>query len=278
MAPLKIEAFVLMTLGVMCIAVRILARVKLVGFKKLQADDYLMVVAGVVYAIATGFVYLTAVVWRGLSTNGLTDEQRRRLASNPNSREYHIRVEAAKAHVAGWQTYVFVLWAIKASWFVFYRRLVGMLLSRRQVYFGAFLLTSSYIAVVLTLLLSCHPMRKYWQIYPDPGQECAPTTSRTNIITSLVLNVLTDLYLMAIPIPMVVHTSFSRVKKIGLVLLFSGGVFVTTAGVLRGVMMIEHPTTAGQLSGPWALRELFVALVTSNFPMVVPLLRRWSGP
>lgn len=44
---MHIEAFLLMALGVMVIALRMFARIKLVGFKKLQVDDYLMVVAGV---------------------------------------------------------------------------------------------------------------------------------------------------------------------------------------------------------------------------------------
>ncbi|KAM7215383.1 hypothetical protein V8F06_009244 [Rhypophila decipiens] len=282
MNPRGIEAFVLMAVGIVFVVFRIFARIKLVGFKKLQADDYLMVLVGAVYPVCTGLAYLAAVAWEGLANNGLTQEQRRSL--DPKSQEYRYRVNGSKGHVAGWQAYVFVLWAIKTAWFVFYQRLLltnqqGILLSRQHVYCGYLILAATYMAVVLTLLLSCHPLDKYWQIYPDPGPSCLLVTSKVNIITTLVLNGLTDVYIMAIPIPMILRAFFSPIKKISLVLLFSGGMYVTTAGVVRGVLMMGHPDEAGELSGTWALRELSVAMVMSNIPFVVPLVRRWwSGP
>ncbi|KAK4207973.1 hypothetical protein QBC37DRAFT_297600 [Rhypophila decipiens] len=277
MNPRGIEAFVLMAVGIVFVVLRIFARIKLVGFKKLQADDYLMVLAGAVYVASTALAYLTAVAWEGLANHGLTQEQRRSL--DPKSQEYRYRVNGSKGHLAGWQAYVFCLWAIKTAWFVFYQRLLGILLSRRRVCCGYFVLAATYMAVVLTLLLSCHPLDKYWQIYPDPGPSCLLVTSKVNIITTLVLNGITDVYIMAIPIPMILRGLFSRIKKIGLVLLFSGGIYVTTAGVVRGVLMMGHPDEAGQLSGTWALRELSVAMVMSNIPFLVPLVRRlWFGP
>jgi hypothetical protein len=53
------------------------------------------------------------------------------------------------------------------------------------------------------------------------------------------LNVSTDLYIMSIPIPILLRTSFSTPKKLGLVLLFSGGIFVSVAGVLRCVEILN---------------------------------------
>ncbi|KAM7187482.1 hypothetical protein V8F33_011222 [Rhypophila sp. PSN 637] len=277
MNPRGIEAFVLMAVSIVFVVFRIFARIKLVGFKKLQADDYLMVLAVAVYAVCTWFAYLTAVACEGLANNGLTQEQRRAL--DQKSQEYRDRVNGSKGHLAGWQVYVFVSWAVKTAWFVFYQRLLGILLSRRQVYCGYFILAATYLAVTLTLLLSCHPLHKYWQIYPDPGPSCLLVTSKVNIITTLVLNAITDVYILAIPIPMILRAFFSRTKKIGLVLLFSGGLFVTTAGVVRGVVMMGRPDQAGELSGTWAMRELSVAMVMSNIPFMVPLVRRWwSGP
>jgi hypothetical protein len=90
--------------------------------------------------------------------------------------------------------------------------------------------------------------------------------------------VITDLYLMSIPIPMLWRASLPRAKKCGLILLFSGGLFVTMAGILRCVLIITDPINGAQQAGSWAVRETFVAVVTSNMPMVFPLVIRWGRP
>ncbi|KAM7182683.1 hypothetical protein V8F33_014110 [Rhypophila sp. PSN 637] len=269
-----IEAFILMGLGFIIIKIRVYARIRVNGgFKKLQPDDYLMLIAGSAFAAEAYFVYLTNERYKGFANNGITPEQRRTL--DPSSEEYQDRVKGSRTHLAGWQTYVFVLWIIKAAWCVFYLRLVGILMLRRRVYFGFFLVASSWVVFVLGMFLSCRPLSHYWQIYPDPGPLCQPASSKLLIILCFVLNVITDFYLMAIPIPMILASSFSRPKKFGLILLFSCGVFVTAAGVLRTVRMLEKPEHGGRLAGTWAMREAFVAILMSNIPHILPLLRRW---
>ena len=83
---------------------------------------------------------------------------------------------------------------------------------------------------------------------------------------------------MSIPIPMLWRASLPRAKKAGLILLFSGGLFVTMAGILRCVLIITDPINGAQQAGSWAVRETFVAVVTSNMPMVFPLVIRWGRP
>lgn len=40
----------------------------------------------------------------------------------------------------------------------------------------------------------------------------------------------------------------------------------------------QNPVTGAQQAGSWAVRETFVAVVTTNLPMVFPLVRGWLGP
>lgn len=91
-------------------------------------------------------------------------------------------------------------------------------------------------------------------------------------------------------------------------LLFSGGIFVTAAGILRCVLIItvsptepssfvpafsrcaardqrftslaflQDPINGAQKSGSWAVRETFVAVVTSNLPFISPLIARCFRP
>jgi hypothetical protein len=64
-------------------------------------------------------------------------------------------------------------------------------------------------------------------------------------------------------------------RKFFLLVLLSGGVFVTMAGILRCVLILTNPVTGAQQAGSWAVRETFVAVMTSNLPMLTPLLLRW---
>lgn len=89
-----------------------------------------------------------------------------------------------------------------------------------RVKIAYFMLGASYIMVCLTLLLSCQPMHKFWQINPDPGSEyqrevdsnfhstltldadiCQATHSQVYVYIVVIPNVLTDLYLLSIPLP-----------------------------------------------------------------------------
>lgn len=73
------------------------------------------------------------------------------------------------------------------------------------------------------------------ELGPD---RCQPAISRINIFVTVVLNVLTDLYLLSVPVPMLWSAKLPTFKKLGLIVLFSGGIFVTMAGILRCVLIL----------------------------------------
>ncbi|GKT54210.1 short-chain dehydrogenase reductase sdr [Colletotrichum tofieldiae] len=228
MSDFTTEAFTLLGVAIGVIFLRTYARVKAVGIKHLQADDYLMLFVAVTYSAETALAYSVGAFWRGLANNGMTDEERRNL--DPNSEEFMLRVNGSKTQIAGWITYsCLVLWPAKAAMCTFYVRLT-------------------------------------------------PAISKINILVTVVLNVITDLYLLSIPIPMLWGAQLPLRKKLGLIVLFSGGIFVTMAGILRCVLIIANPVTGAQQAGSWAVRETFVAIVTTNIPMIFPLVRRWLTP
>lgn len=206
----------------------------------------------------------------------MTDDERRLL--NPSSEEYRLRVGGSKTQIAGWSTYTFLLWVLKAAMCTFYIRLTDGLNLLMRIYVGFALIASTWIAVLFSILFGCQPLEKNWQIYPDPGNFCQPAISKVDIFVTVVLNVVTDLYLLTIPIPMLWQSSIKPVKKAALIVMFSGGVFVTAAGVLRCVLIITNPVTGAQQAGSWAVRETFVAVITTNLPMVFPMFRIWLYP
>lgn len=79
---------------------------------------------------------------------------------------------------------------------------------------------------------ACRPFHKLWQILPDPGPYCFPQ-SHVFLITVLVLNLVTDLCIILIPIPIILPLKISWGRKFGLLGLFCAGVFVMIAAILR---------------------------------------------
>ncbi|KAF6829305.1 hypothetical protein CMUS01_08225 [Colletotrichum musicola] len=278
MSDFTTEAFTLLGVAIAVIFLRTYARIKAVGVKHLQADDYLMLFVACTYSAETALAYSVGAYWQGLANNGMTDEERKNL--DPNSPEFALRVGGSKTQIAGWITYsCLVLWPAKAAMCTFYVRLTeGLQNYRKRILAGFILIGATWVAVFLAIIFSCFPMRKNWQIYPDPGNLCQPAISKVNILVTVILNVITDLYLLSIPIPMLWASKLPMRKKLGLIVLFSGGIFVTMAGILRCILIISDPVNGAQQAGSWAVRETFVAIVTTNVPMIFPLVRRWFSP
>ncbi|QSS53272.1 hypothetical protein I7I53_00475 [Histoplasma capsulatum var. duboisii H88] len=269
------EAWTLLAVAILVTSIRMYARIDGVGFRGLQPDDYLVVVGVTFYTIETALAYSVGNVAKGLANNGMTDEQR--AALSPDNPEYRLRIIGSKIQICGWTTYGILLWSLKASLLVLYMRLTFGLKRkyRIQLYIGFGFIVVSWVAVVLNLFLACRPFNKYWQIYPDPGNVCQPAVSNQIIWVYLGFNVATDMYLLSIPIPMLWQSSIKPMKKVGLTVLFSGGLLVMACAVVRVVMIVVDPVNGAQSAGSWAVRETFIAVITTNMPMVFPLMKSW---
>ncbi|KAK8068989.1 hypothetical protein PG994_005605 [Apiospora phragmitis] len=293
MDPFTTEAFTLLGIGLMVIAVRTYIRVHAIGLKGLQSDDYLMWVVAFAFSMETMIAYMVSHFWQGLANSSMTDEYRKTMS--PSDPEYRLRltpvnsVNGSKTHIVGWCSYTLVLWATKGSMCAFYLRLTeGLEPLAGRVRVGFYLLAATYVAVTSTILFACGlPFEKNWQIYPDPGNSCQTTVSIVNYIVTVTLNILTDTYLMAIPVPMLLNARLRTAKKLGLCLLFSGGIFVAIAAILRCVLALKAsppplpvlPTFQdakdnADTSASWAVRESFVAILVTNMPVLWPSVLR----
>ncbi|KAI1872884.1 uncharacterized protein JN550_003758 [Neoarthrinium moseri] len=272
------EDFTLFSIGVAFVMVRTYARIRLVGFRRLQADDYLVWLGMIFYAAETSLAYSVGAKAKGLANNGMTDEQR--LALDPGSPEYQLRVIGSKIQLAGWSTYSALLWTMKTCLLVFYIRLTAGLDRTYliRVYIGFGIVIATYIAATMTLFLSCRPFSNYWQINPDPGNVCQPAISTTIVWIYCSMNVISDLYLLSIPVPMLWQSTLKPAKKVGLIILFSGGIFVIACAFLRAVLIVMDPVDGAQVAGSWAVRETFVAVITTNLPIVFPFFRTLLMP
>ncbi|CAG8958079.1 hypothetical protein HYFRA_00000423 [Hymenoscyphus fraxineus] len=273
MSDFVTEAFTLLSVGLVTIGLRSYARYSSVSLRGFKPDDYIMVLAGVVYALETVTAWSVGAIAHGLANNGMTDEERASLVVN--SPEWIIRVKGSKIQLIGWSLYTLLLWLLKFCMCVFYERLTeGVDDMKLRVRLGYVILFVTYLAVELSILFGCQPFKKNWQINPDPGNHCQPAISHIDLYVTVVLNVITDLYLMSIPLPMMWRANIPFRRKTLLIGMFSGGLFVMTAGILRCILILRDPVGGAQQAGSWAVRETFVAVVIGNIPMIYPFVRR----
>ncbi|KAH6679973.1 hypothetical protein F5X68DRAFT_244936 [Plectosphaerella plurivora] len=276
MEALTAEAFTLLGVGICVVLLRTAVRARQLGIRHLQADDYFMLAALLPYAAGTACVYAFGAIGKGFANSSMTDAQR--AALDPDSEEYRLRIIGSKIQVGGWCLYSILLWLIKTSLCAFYLRLTaGLEGFDKLVKMGFVLLAVTFIALVTSLLLSCRPFHRFWQIHPNPGLTCQPILSRVYLFMTLSLNLTTDLYLLLIPVPLLWKARMPTRKKLGLTVLFSGGLFVITAAVLRCILTLKNPITGPTIGASWAVREGFVAIVTSNMPMIWTWARREFG-
>lgn len=122
---------------------------------------------------------------------------------------------------------------------------------------------------------------------------CQPQ-SRLNMIPPLVMNLVTDACIMAIPVPVVLLVRTTFWKRAGLIFLFSAGIFIMVAAILRVTMVLivdppqkpyplnryltpsaRNKTAQPQQSGLSAKTSLPLLWVKLCF--CVPSLRKASG-
>ncbi|KAK8113752.1 hypothetical protein PG999_005821 [Apiospora kogelbergensis] len=262
--------------AIVFVFLRYYARLKAVGLKGLTADDYLMLPATVVMSIESMAGYMVVAWWKGFANNGISDTDRATLVrqasldlSGPAAEEVRLRIGGSKNHVLGLLMYTTLMWLLKGCWALYYNRLTLLIKGTIIV------LPATYIGCLLVAFLKCVPFDHHWQIYPQPGVNCMPAISPLQTIFVMVMNTVTDFYLMAIPIPMIWKSKLPLRKKFMIILMFSGAILEMVFGILRAVAILKEGDTNPAESGYWSIRESFVSFVLTNLPMVYPLFREY---
>lgn len=94
-----------------------------------------------------------------------------------------------------------MLYKSKTQWTMVNLGRSGLAHLKTRVKLAYVILAVTYAAVALTILLSCQPFHHFWQVTPDPGTLCRPTNSPAYVLVVVIPNILTDIYLLSIPLP-----------------------------------------------------------------------------
>jgi hypothetical protein len=67
---------------------------------------------------------------------------------------------------------------------------------------------------------------------------CQPAISNQIIWVYWAFNITTDLYIISVPLPMLWGSSLKPLKKVGFMIVFSGGILVVVCATLRCVLIV----------------------------------------
>ncbi|KAK2761670.1 hypothetical protein FQN54_001498 [Arachnomyces sp. PD_36] len=268
-----IEIWTLFAIGLTATIIRTYARISAVGFRHLKADDYLVWIGVILYAAQSALGYSVGAYAHGLANNSMSPTDRAELSVN--NPEYQFRVIGSKIQIAGWAVYSALISMLKLSMLAFYIRLTEGLgwRYRFQIQIGFALVIGTFIAAIITIFAACRPFPNYWQIEPDPGNVCQPAVSRPVVWVSFTANIVTDIYLILIPLPMLWRSTLKTIKKVASTFVLGAGVFVLVCATLKSIFVLVDDNHGAELAGAWGIREAFVAVMVTNLPMIFPLIR-----
>ncbi|KAI5859443.1 hypothetical protein GGS23DRAFT_585427 [Durotheca rogersii] len=255
----------------------------------LKADDWLIVLATLL-TVGLGITQLYGVYTGALAYPTQIPPGYTGRVSGLHTTQLIIKSQIEWAYA---QMFVLALGCIKASFLFFYMRVFAI----EKKSFVSKLLTGLIIfeavwtaALYLSVLFECG--HRFWFIWSSDDEyttHCIRTHPR--YFTLCIIDIITDIAIISIPIPLVLRLNLSRSRKIAVssVFLLGGGSFfaslirfVMTAGNLVGGNNITYDNIIGATgSAYWATVECGVGVMAACLPTVQFVIRKrfteWSA-
>lgn len=131
-------------------------------------------------------------------------------------------------------------------------------------------LLATFIAVIIATLAECQPFHGYWQLVPDPGPSCRQNYAQ--LLTMGTADIITDILLVAFPIPIVLRSGQTWRRKLQTSALFSTSIALI---IITGMRMPEVIANLGrqQYRTVWASSEILASAFVSNFVIIGSFIR-----
>ncbi|KAI4089653.1 MAG: hypothetical protein LQ344_005224 [Seirophora lacunosa] len=178
--------------------------------------------------------------------------------------DVHHREVGSRLVLASRVMYAAFLWIAKFTISEFLKRLTSGVWRRKYelgLHFIRWFLAITFAAVVIATLAECQPFTHYWQVVPDPGAKCRQGYAQ--LITMGTSDVITDLLLVAFPIPIILKSHMAAKRKVSLVLLFSLSLILIAITIYRVVEVVQRHSDQ-QFRSLLASLEILAAAAVSN--------------
>ncbi|KAE9971310.1 hypothetical protein EG328_005728 [Venturia inaequalis] len=169
--------------------------------------------------------------------------------------------------------YALFQWCLKLCLADFYFRLTDRSTYMPQTsQFLWWFIVSTFAAVLVTTLLECRPLSKAWEY--DPKHTIVCQRGLINLLVMASLNVITDIALILLPIPVLWKLRLLMKQKLQLCLIFGVGIFVITVTFIRIPITLYHGDDQKTRS-MWASVEIVTACLVANVAFFYALLKDW---
>ncbi|CAO2656799.1 Nn.00g056020.m01.CDS01 [Neocucurbitaria sp. VM-36] len=267
MSILQPEASIFYAVCWVVVIIRLISRrLHLQSWKRLQLDDYLILVAMATDTVLN--VIMTLIVKTSSNLIPPGDD-----VSQYSQEEINSRIFGSKLVLVVEQMQILTIWLIKACLLVMYNRMTMVLPQHKIV-----IATTIYVAVAFVIMellyfaVWCRPFNQYWAVPPD-SKQCSAATN--HLITNAIFNISSDLIIISIPMPLLFKVRLPMKNKAILFVIFIIGAFTIIAAVLNKYYSFTHPF--GTEWTIWYLRESYTAILCANLPLTYPLIQRVFG-
>ncbi|KAF2449307.1 hypothetical protein P171DRAFT_427513 [Karstenula rhodostoma CBS 690.94] len=242
---------VCMVLAYVSVVLRLLARRR--KSQKLMADDWWIIGALVPTTLWDVFNF-----WSIKSGLGL----------------HIIRVTDAKAFIQSavgcMILYALCLPPVKFSILLFYHRIFPSKTIKNISIVIAAIVAGAAIASSIAFGLQCIPLSSLWDGTHGQCLELSPLAMSTGVI-----NIVTDVAILALPIKSLIQLKASTKVRLGLVATFLLGGCVCIFSIIRttivGQASQDDPSWSNASPGMWSVIEVHVAIISANLPVLKPL-------
>ncbi|KLJ11747.1 hypothetical protein EMPG_13098 [Blastomyces silverae] len=260
------------SLAALAVAARFYTRGLLV--KKIGPDDWTCLVA-----------LILSIVFMGLLIGGDFEYWK----ENANERvEWKSGLGGSKTEITfdTFKKQVILLWAsvpvynaslfcTKASISLQYHRIFPGSRIRIACYVTLAFLTLYGLWVVIGSFLTCIPVKRFWDVTVEGS-----CMSRDALwLSTAIVHIVTDIILLAMPMPILIKLNLPKRQRIGLVLVFALGGFVCITSGLRLESVHQVATSADMIrsnaaASSWSAVECNVAIICCSLPTLRPLITR----
>ncbi|KPM34772.1 hypothetical protein AK830_g11802 [Neonectria ditissima] len=264
MSALLTELWIWYALTVLVVMARMVSRRLLYGsISGTRIDDYIML-----FTIVTYTVLLVVVKVLTYTPTNLID---------PNGKHVTLDEEAVKDRVYGSklvivteQMQMITIWSVKACLLIMYSRLTTSLRQNYLVKIVSGYTALSFVLMEILFFAAWYrPFQNYWKV-PSEDINCSAETN--HMITNAVLNISTDLMIIALPMPVFLQSQLPIKRKVVLVAVFALGAFSILAAALSKYYSLGDPYGTEWIY--WYIREVSTAIITANLPFTWTLLQR----
>ncbi|OJJ00155.1 hypothetical protein ASPVEDRAFT_149127 [Aspergillus versicolor CBS 583.65] len=166
----------------------------------------------------------------------------------------------------------------KSSLLLFYQRIFGIVKSfRYTLWISWFLITGYFVACVIASIAGCNPPSYIWDRFRDPNTPGGCFDEVAFFRWNGLANLLLDVLMLVLPLPMVWRMRTSRRQKVLLTGIFLMGSFVCVVSLLRiisfDVSDRRDPTYTQVPSSTWSSVEQGIGIVCACLPTLRPLRR-----